>query len=160
VVATHANDALALLTDASQEERAALSRFRYSTNEAVLHTDSSAMPANNAAWASWNYLSTDCRAERGSLGMTYHLNRLQALHEPMDYFVSLNAATTRPEMVIDEMSYEHPTYTFETLTAQRDIEALQGQRRTYFAGAHLGYGFHEDGLQSGVRVARRLGIEL
>ena len=160
VVATHANEALHLLTDASREERAALSRFQYSTNKAVLHTDSSTMPANDSAWASWNYFTTDCRAEFGSLGMTYHLNRLQALQEPTDYFVSLNAANIRPDAVIDEMSYEHPTYTFDTLTAQRDIETLQGQRRTYFAGAHLGYGFHEDGLQSGVRIARSFGIEL
>lgn len=92
--------------------------------------------------------------------MTYHLNRLQALEEPLDYCVSLNTRDIRADTLIAEMTYDHPSYTFDTIEAQRRVEALQGRRHTFFAGAHLGYGFHEDGLQSGVRVARRFGIEL
>jgi predicted NAD/FAD-binding protein len=160
VLATHADTALALLSDASEAERRALGGFRYTTNHAVLHTDAQMLPSNEAARASWNYSTRDCRSPGGSLGMTYHLNRLQALREPVDYCVSLNSGGVAAEAVIAEMTYEHPQYTFATLAAQRALEGLQGERRTYFAGAHLGYGFHEDGLQSGARVARAFGIEL
>jgi predicted NAD/FAD-binding protein len=89
--------------------------------------------------------------------MTYHLNRLQALDEPTDYCVSLNADVA-PAAVIRTMTYEHPAYTFSTLAAQQALARLNGQRHTYYAGAHLGYGFHEDGFQSGVRVAQQLGV--
>jgi predicted NAD/FAD-binding protein len=160
VVATHADEALRLLADASAEERSALSGFAYTSNRAVLHTDATLLPTRAAAQASWNYATNDCRTERGSLGMTYHLNRLQAIDERHDYCVSLNADGIRPETVIKEMTYEHPQYTFGTLAAQQAMERLQGGRGTFFAGAHLGYGFHEDGLQSGARVASRFGIEL
>jgi predicted NAD/FAD-binding protein len=160
VLATHADQALNMLGDASVEERTALSVFRYTANTANLHTDRQMLPEIPSARASWNYRTADCRAPGQALGMTYHLNRLQALDEPVDYCVTLNARPARPDTIIAEMTYEHPSYTFDTLDGQRAIEALQGQRGTYFAGAHLGYGFHEDGLQSGVRVARRFGIEL
>lgn len=160
VMATHADTALSLLSDASDEERRALSAFSYTPNHAVLHTDTSMLPARSAARASWNYTTDDCRTGNQSLGMTYHLNRLQALDEPHDYCVSLNATGIRPDTIITEMTYEHPRSTFATLAAQTAVETLQGVRGTFYAGAHLGYGFHEDGLQSGVRVARRFGIEL
>ena len=88
--------------------------------------------------------------------MTYHLNRLQALDEPVEYCVSLNASVA-PSAVIREMTYEHPVYTFGTLAAQQALLRLNGDRHTYYAGAHLGYGFHEDGFQSGARVAALLG---
>lgn len=159
VMATHADTALALLADADDRERAALGAFRYTTNHAVLHTDGRMLPTREAARASWNYTTRDCRSQGGSLGMTYHLNRLQALREPVDYCVSLNAGGIAAETVIAEMTYEHPQYTFGTLAAQGAMEALQGERHTHYAGAHLGYGFHEDGLQSGARVARGFGIE-
>jgi predicted NAD/FAD-binding protein len=90
--------------------------------------------------------------------MTYHLNRLQALDEARDYCVSLNASGILQDRIISEMSYEHPRYSFETLAGQRGIHALNGERHTYYAGAHLGHGFHEDGLASGARVAAMLGV--
>lgn len=160
VLACHADEALRLLADASPAEQQALGGFAYSENHAVLHTDSSMLPVRAAARASWNYVTDDCRGPQVTLGMTYHLNRLQALDEPVDYCVSINgAAATSPRGVIREMTYAHPTYTQGTLAAQEALRRLNGVRHTYFAGAHLGYGFHEDGFQSGVRVAALMGVE-
>lgn len=158
VLACHADEALRLLADPGSEEQRALSAFTYTMNEAVLHTDASMLPERPAARASWNYATDDCRRHGAALGMTYHLNRLQALDEPADYCVSLNTTGVRPESIIRTMSYDHPSYTFETLAAQQVLLRLNGERHTYFAGAHLGYGFHEDGLQSGARVAELLGV--
>ena len=157
VLACHADQALKLLADPSSEESRALAGFSYTTNRAVLHTDSAMLPRRPAARASWNYATDDCRASGGMLGMTYHLNRLQALDEPVDYCVSLNARVA-PAAVIREVTYEHPAYTFGTLAAQQALSSLNGTRHTYYAGAHLGYGFHEDGFQSGARVAELLGV--
>ena len=160
VLACHADEALRLLGDADGAEERALGGFSYTTNRAILHTDVSRLPARTAARASWNYVTDDCRGAGASLGMTYHLNRLQALDEPVDYCVTLNASGIRPDTILKEMTYEHPQYTFETLAAQEAVERLQGARHTYFAGAHLGYGFHEDGVASGERVGREFGITL
>ncbi len=160
VLACHADEALRLLADASCEEQRALGGFAYSRNHAVLHTDASMLPERLAARASWNHVTDDCRGDGATLGMTYHLNRLQALDEPAAYCVSLNAGDLRPDSVIREMAYDHPTYTFETLAAQKALQSLSGDRHTYFAGAYLGYGFHEDGLQSGALVAASLGVRL
>lgn len=159
VLACHADEALAMLgEDADDGERAALAGFEYTSHPVTLHTDERLLPRRAAARASWNYWTADCR-HPAALGMTFHLNRLQALDEPQEYCVSLNAAgCVRPERVIAGMTYAHPRYTFWTLAAQRAVEALQGARNTYYAGAHLGYGFHEDGLQSAVRVAGALGV--
>jgi len=160
VLACHADEALRLLADASPAEQHALEGFSYSANHAVLHTDASMLPVRSAARASWNYVTDDCRGPQVALGMTYHLNRLQALAEPVDYCVTINReAPTSLRGVIREMTYTHPTYTNRTLQAQEELRRLNGARHTYFAGAHLGYGFHEDGFQSGVRVAALLGVE-
>jgi predicted NAD/FAD-binding protein len=157
VLACHADQALRLLADASVDEEAALRGFSYTVNRAVLHTDASMLPRRYAARASWNYATDDCRVPDGTLGMTYHLNRLQVLDEPVEYCVSLNAGVA-PAAVIRGLTYEHPAYTFGTLAAQQALLSLNGTRHTYYAGAHLGYGFHEDGFQSGVRVAALLGV--
>ncbi len=157
VLACHADQALKLLADPSNAEKRALGGFSYTVNRAILHTDSAMLPHRPAARASWNYATDDCRLGGTVLGMTYHLNRLQALDEPVDYCVSLNASVA-PATVIRELAYEHPAYSFETLAAQQALSSLNGTRHTYYAGAHLGYGFHEDGFQSGVRVAALLGV--
>jgi predicted NAD/FAD-binding protein len=156
VVATHADQALALLGDASREEQSALGAFRYTVNETVLHTDERFLPRARAARASWNY------QVNGALKptVTYYLNRLQRLDTDEHYCVTLNRTDDiDPERVIMRTVYDHPLYTLDTLRGQQEIAALNGARHTLFAGAHLGNGFHEDGLASAVRAAAALGVD-
>ena len=153
VLAAHADQALALLEDPTPDERRVLGGFAYTRNEAVLHTDSRFLPRTAAARASWNYRLGD----NGRPTVTYHLNRLQALDAERDYCATLNEDVPE-EHVVGRFIYEHPLYTVATLRAQGELPRLAGGR-THYAGAYFGNGFHEDGLASGVAVARALGVE-
>jgi predicted NAD/FAD-binding protein len=153
VVATHADQALGLLEDPSAEESDVLRNFGYTRNEAILHTDASLLPSTAAARASWNYRLAD----DGRPTITYYLNRLQRLESDLDYCVTLNEPV-EDEHVLDRGVFEHPLFTVSALAAQKRLPALSGARRTYFAGAYHGNGFHEDGLASGVRAAAALGV--
>ncbi|MEZ4503996.1 MAG: FAD-dependent oxidoreductase [Dehalococcoidia bacterium] len=159
VLACHPDQALSLLADPSSEEVEALSGFRYAPNRVVLHTDERLLPRRSRARASWNYLHAQ-DADPAKLTMTYDLNRLQRMVGDTHYCVSVNPGDrVDPARVLAEFDYEHPVYSMATLEAQRRIERINGARRTFFAGAYLGYGFHEDGVQAGARVASKLGVD-
>lgn len=160
VMACHPDEALQLLEDPSREECEGLGGFTYARNRVVLHTDERYLPRHRHARAAWNYRGT--RRGTGApdvLTMTYDLNRLQRIEATKHYLVSVNPRDVRADAVLASFDYAHPVYSMRTLEAQRAIAAMSGQRCTYFAGAYLGYGFHEDGARSGVEVARKLGVE-
>ena len=158
VVATHADQALDLLVDPTDEERQVLGAFRYSRNETLLHTDARVLPHARRARASWNYRLSDCSRPEDAVQVSYWMNRLQRLEEPVDYLVTLNASTRIDDgAVLRRMVYEHPIYTPESVAAQRRLPGLS-TGRTAFAGAYHGWGFHEDGCASGVRAAEAFGV--
>jgi predicted NAD/FAD-binding protein len=159
VLATHSDQALALLADASDRERALLGAIPYQANEAVLHTDTSILPRRRRAWASWNYHLSDTPSGRTTV--TYHMNRLQVLCAEREFCVTLNrTADIAPEHIIRTIAYDHPVYTAEGIAAQRRVGEISGRNRTHFCGAYWGWGFHEDGVVSALRVAERFGARL
>lgn len=156
IFACHADEALALLADPSDAERSILGAFRFTTNHAVLHTDQSFMPRRKHLWSSWNYLRG--REGENALSLTYWMNRLQPLSTRDNVFVTLNPHRDfAPGSVQYEIDYQHPLFDAGAIKAQSDLWQVQGNQRTWFAGAWMGYGFHEDGLQAGLEVAERLG---
>ena len=158
VIATHADEALQLLADPSEDERRLLGAWRYSVNQTVLHTDTAWMPSNPRAWASWNVFRAGTSRADAPVTLTYDMNRLQRLETLTPYLVTLNPY--RPiaeEAIIARMTYTHPIYTFDSLRTQSELPALNGVRNTYFCGSYFRYGFHEDGARSGVQVAAALG---
>ena len=157
VIATHANEALSLLTDAGDEENELLGSFGYSTNVAWLHRDELALPEHRRSRASWNYRLEDCDTLTDRTRVSYWMNRLQGHPEGDPLIVTLNPSQgPDPEHVIAKMTYEHPTFTAASVAAQSRLESLNTDRLA-FAGAYQGWGFHEDGCRSGVAAAEALG---
>ncbi len=157
VFACHGDQVLPLLAAPTELERGIMGKFTSSSNDTCLHSDSNLLPRRKIAHASWNYLLTD---EPGKVALTYHMNRLQSLAVEEDYCVTLNAtASINPRKIIRRMTYHHPMYTREAVAAQNRWKEISNQNRTHFCGAYWFYGFHEDGLNSAMRVARSLGVE-
>lgn len=156
VVAVHADRALELLADPTAAEVEALSPWRYSESDTWLHSDPDHLPNRSRAHASWIYHLSDCRMPAAGPTMTYNLNRLQGLETDQPVLVTLNPAAQPGSMHL-RRRYRHPMFTEASVATQDAIRGLGDDTRTYFCGAHLGYGFHEDGLRSGVEVGRRLG---
>jgi len=157
VIATHADHALNLLETPTQEETDSLGIIPYRKNIAVLHTDRMVLPRSPRAWASWNYDIGNCFNSRTPLRMTYYLNRLQRLDAKKHYCVTLNAEELiDPAHILATVPYEHPVYTEAGLHARDVIRSISGQNHTFYCGAHLGNGFHEDGVVSGLAIRRTL----
>ena len=157
VLAAHGDQALAMLGDADEGERAVLGAFRYAANRAVLHGDPALMPRRRAVWASWNYLAAGSDDQR-AVSVTYWMNRLQGIDPAVPLFVSLNPLREPdPARIHADLRYEHPIFDQAAIDAQGRLGAIQGRRRTWFCGSYCGHGFHEDGLTAGLQVAALLG---
>ena len=151
VLACHADQALSLLAQPTPKEQALLGAIRYHPNKAVLHTDTSVMPKKKLAWAAWNYeRATDLGLESSRVCLHYWINRLQPLPFSQDVVVSLNPVRAiDPSKVLGEYDYAHPVFDLGAIKAQSQLPRLQGQQNTWYAGAWMGYGFHEDGFKAG-----------
>lgn len=159
VMACHSDQALRLLgPQATATEREVLGAIRYQPNRAVLHTDASVLPENPRAWAAWNYeRAPSANVESAQVCLHYLLNRLQPLPVTQPVVVSLNPQREiNPAQVVGEYAYDHPVFDLPAIRAQSRVPGMQGQQHTWFAGAWTGYGFHEDGLKSGLQAARAL----
>ena len=158
IVATHSDQALALLQAPTAAEQAVLGAIAYQPNRAVLHTDTSVLPTRKLAWAAWNYERREGEGQKPfSVCLHYLLNMLQPLPFTQSVVVSLNPVKDiARHHIMGEFDYTHPVFDLAAIRAQRELPALQGQQRTYFCGAWAGYGFHEDGLKSGLNAAQLL----
>ncbi len=158
VIATHTDQALGLLREPSSFERSLLGAIRYQDNHAVLHTDASVLPANQKTWAAWNYeRAASSERESSKVCLHYLLNRLQRIPFQQPVVVSLNPLQAiDAASIVGEYDYAHPVFDLAAIEAQKRLPLLQGQHDTWYAGAWAGYGFHEDGLKSGLQVGRAL----
>ena len=156
IFATHSDQSLAMLTDATPAEHAALSAVRYQPNRAVLHADARAMPKRRVTWASWNYTERPGHSS-GPIDLTYWMNCLQPIPESDPMFVTLNSRGPIDESLIyDEVDFAHPVYDLAALAAQSTISGMNGDNSTWFCGAWMKNGFHEDGLASAIDVVEGL----
>jgi len=156
IMATHSDVSLRLLSDATEAETKALGAIGYQPNEIVLHADPAVMPRKRSVWSSWNYSETPAKRD-GQIDMTYWMNRLQPIPQDDPHFVTLNS--TRPireELIYDQVTLHHPVYDLAALKAQEDMRAMNGQNGTWFCGAWMRNGFHEDGLSSAIDVAESI----
>jgi len=159
VVATHSDQALALLSDPGAAEKAILGAIAYQENDTLLHTDVSLLPKRRKVWAAWNFHRLPGR--RGRAAVTYDMSILQGIRAPEEFLVTLNREeAVDPSRVLYRTVYHHPAYTPEALAAHSRWGEINGVRRTWFCGAYWGYGFHEDGVNSALAVTRALGMDL
>ena len=157
VLATHSDQSLAMLSDATPQERADLGAIRYQPNDVVLHADRAVMPRRELCWSSWNY-TEDGAGRPDRIGVTYWMNCLQPIPKDDPLFVTLNAThRIREDLIHDQTVLHHPVYDLQALAARERIRAANGTRGTWFCGAWMKNGFHEDGLASAVDVVERLG---
>jgi len=161
IIATHADEALSLLETPTQEEVDLLGVWRYQPNRTILHTDTTFLPANRKAWASWNYVDRLQNHGESPVPVTYYMNLLQGFHTHDKYCVTLNPdREPEPGTLIREIMYHHPVFTDEAVATQDKLPELNGRNRTWFCGSYFGYGFHEDAVRSSVRIAETFGIHL
>lgn len=157
IIATHADQALSMLADATDDERSILGALPYQPNDVVLHTDTSVLPRSRRAWAAWNYHLPESPDE--PVSVTYNMNILQNFHRaPETFCVTLNRAhAIDPSRIIKRFQYSHPRFTLEGVDAQNQYERIGGRHRTHYCGAYWSNGFHEDGVRSALRVCESLG---
>ena len=160
VLACHSDQALALLSDASNDERAVLGQIAYQPNRVVLHSDTSFMPCRKQAWSSWNYLGSSTQEDK-SISLTYWMNNLQPLCVDKPVLVTLNPGhEPMAHKVYNQTTLHHPVFNQQAIKAQSKLPSIQGQSNTWFCGAWTRYGFHEDGLLSAVKVAKSMGATI
>ena len=158
-MATHPDQAIKLIKNLDKETLNLLKKFKYQKNLVYLHSDTSLMPKNKKTWSSWNYMSND-KIKRDS-SVTYWMNLLQKLNSKRNFFVSLNPYIIPDgKLIFKKIVYEHPIFNNKTNEAQKRMNLIQGKNNIYFTGAWLGYGFHEDGIKSAVKVAKLLKINI
>ena len=159
IIATHSDQALRMLSEPTPREREMLTAFEYQQNDVALHTDSRMLPRRRRAWASWNYHVLE--EGSGNSAVTYHMNRLQSIKSPEQFCVTLNNLEgIDGSKIVRRISYQHPVFTHRSVRAQEQHQSVLGANRTYFCGAYWGYGFHEDGVDSALRVAAHFGASL
>ncbi|MFK7792792.1 MAG: NAD(P)/FAD-dependent oxidoreductase [Devosiaceae bacterium] len=162
IMASHSDQSLEMLKDASDAEASILADVRYRPNDVYLHCDKALMPKRKKVWAAWNYMSTGRTAEtRAGVSVSYWMNKLQNIDKDYPLFITLNPAKAPdPDKVFLRTSYDHPQFDAKALAAQKRLPDVQGSGRIWFAGAWTGYGFHEDGLRSGLDAAQALGAHV
>ncbi len=161
IFACHSDEVLKLLDDPTADEKNLIGIIKYHPNSVILHTDQSLMPKRKKAWSSWNYLNKELDDNRQVVSLSYWMNNLQPLITSTNYFVTVNP-DTKPQRskIINEYDFSHPVFDKEAIQAQSQIEQIQGHNNTYFCGAYLRYGFHEDGILSAVNIAKKLSVKI
>ena len=156
VMATHSDDSLRLLADPSADETRLLGAIKYQPNDVVLHCDAAVMPKRRAVWSSWNYCESPAQQD-GQIDITYWMNKLQPIPQDDPHFVTLNSTREiRQELIYDQVTLRHPVYDLAAIRAQSAMRELNGARNTWFCGAWMKDGFHEDGLASAMDVVEAL----
>jgi len=157
IIATHADQALKIINNPTNNEKDVLSNFEYTKNKAYLHSDRSMMPQNIKTWSSWNFIKN--KKENTNFTLTYWMNNLQKLQTSKEYFVTINPQNI-PKNIHNETFFTHPKFNLQTMKYQSKLKDLQGMNNTFFCGAYHGYGFHEDGIQSAVYISKMLNVDI